>query len=132
MKNVDVLIVVDTLGALSSGDLGANVYLIDTNKYVGSGNEGQKELRTACKDGQIIKWRVSPVSPDNNAEINEFKGQIITENICNPVKQGIEGDVYWEGRVETHGKSATYQYTVQLTIDGRAMNFDPFLVVKAD
>jgi hypothetical protein len=132
MKNVDILIVVDTLGALSSGDLGANVYLIDTNKYVGSGNEGQEELRTACQDGQIIKWRVSPVSPDNNAEISKFTGQIITDNVCNPVKQGIEGDVYWEGRVETRGTSATYQYSVQLTIDGRPMNFDPFLVVKAD
>lgn len=131
MKEIDVLIVVDTLGALASNNLTANVYLIDTNKYIGSGNEGQAELKTACADGQIIKWRVQAVSPSNDVNIVSFAGQMINQNICKPVKQGLTGDIFWEGRVESQGASATYQYNATLSIDGRAMTFDPYLVVTA-
>ena len=131
MKTIDVLIVVDTEGALASGNLGENVYLIDTNKFFGSGSEGQEELKTACTDGQVINWRVVAVSPSNDVEITDFTGQIKTEEICIPSKQGLEGEYYWAGRVESQGKSASYQYSTVLSLDGRSMTFDPFLVVTA-
>lgn len=131
MKNVDVLIVVDTLGAMASSDLQSNVYLVDTNKYFGSGSEGQAELKTACQDGQIIRWRVSPVSPENDVNITGFTGQMVTEKVCTPTKQGITGEFFWEGRVESQGATGNYQYSATLSIDGKAMTFDPFLVVKA-
>lgn len=131
MNDIDVLIVTDALAAVASGDLGANVYLIDTNKNFGSGSEGQEELVTRCYDGQIITWRVEAVSPSSDVAIAGFTGQIITDNIVNPSKQGIEGDIYWEGRVESQGNSATYQYSVTLSIDGKSMSFDPFLDVVA-
>ena len=130
MKAIEVLIVVDTLGALA-GSLQDNVYLVDTNKYMGSGNEGQVELKTACKDGQIIKWRVEAISPDNDVNITQFTGQIINQKVCVPQKQGLAGDVYWEGRVETQGSTGNYQYSVVLSIDGRSATFDPYLVVSA-
>ncbi|HAA58135.1 MAG TPA: hypothetical protein DCE42_25455 [Myxococcales bacterium] len=131
MKTIDVLIVVDVEGALA-GTLSENVYLIDTNKYFGSGSEGQEELRTACLDGQVIQWRIQPVAVSNDVEITGFTGQIISENICNPEKVTALGETYWTSRVETQGKSKTYQYSVNVTADGKAMTFDPFLVVKAD
>ena len=130
MSNVSVLIVADTLNAVASGDLQSNVYLVDSNKYMGSGAEGQAELVTACNDGQIVNWRITPVSPDTDIKITGFTGQMIGANICNPVKQGIEGDTYWSGRVETQGSTAQYQYSVNVSIDGRQMTFDPFLNVK--
>jgi hypothetical protein len=130
MSSVSVLIVVDAFNALATGNLQENVYLVDTNKYFGSGNEGQAELQTACADGQIINWRITPVAPDTNAVLTGFTGQIITESICNPVQQGLVGDEYWSSRVETQGKTGTYQYSAKVTIDGREMTFDPFLVVK--
>ena len=49
MKKVEILMVVDAAAALASRDLQSNIYLVDTNKYVGSGNEGQAELKTACR-----------------------------------------------------------------------------------
>ena len=128
MKAVDVLIVVDTLGALA-GSLENNVYLVDTNKYVGSGNEGQVELKTTCKDGQLIKWRVIAISPSNDVNITGFTGQIISDKVCVPQKQGLEGDIYWEGRVETQGITGNYQYSVVLSIDGKSSTFDPYLVI---
>lgn len=128
MKTIDVLIVVDTLGALA-GSLQDNVYLVDTNKHMGSGQEGQAELYTACKDGQLIKWRVTSISPSNDVNITGFTGQIITSKVCVPQKEGSGYDEFWEGRVETRGSKGDYQYSVVLSIDGKSESFDPFLRV---
>ena len=129
MKTIDVLIVVDTLGALAGG-LSNNVYLVDTNKHFGSGNEGQVELKTACKDGQVINWRVCSISPSNDVSITGFTGGIIEKKVCRPKQQGSDLDTYWEGMVETQGDKGEYQYSVVLDIDGMSKTFDPFLEVK--
>lgn len=131
-KQINVLIVVDVEGALASGDLGSNVYLIDSNKYFGSGSEGQEELVTACLDGQVIIWSVTPVNPGDDAEIVGFKGQMIDQKICLPTQSTlVTGETVWAGRVESQGAVAQYQYSCTLSFDGKAMDFDPFLNVKA-
>ncbi|RQO32563.1 hypothetical protein DBR32_02915 [Taibaiella sp. KBW10] len=129
MKTIDVLIIVDALGAVASGDLSGNVYLVDTNKYLGSWNEGQCELHTKCYDGQIIKWRVESISPDEDVNIVKFVGVMIDQKVCIPSQQGIQGDIYWEGRVQARGVTGPYQYACVLSIDGKQMTFDPFLEV---
>lgn len=133
LSEVNVLIVVDVEGALASGDLGANVYLIDTNKHFGSGSEGQQELITSCKDSQILVWSVSSVNPGDDAEIAGFKGQVIDQKICVPKQTTIvTGETVWAGRVESQGASSTYQYSCTLSFDGKAMDFDPYLKVSAN
>lgn len=128
MNNIDVLIVVDVQGALA-GSLSDNVYLIDTNKHVGSGSEGQTELRTACQDGQVINWSVTPVSPSSDVNITKFTGQMISTEICVPSPVTVLGVTYWAGRVEARGFTGNQQYSVELTMDGKTMSFDPFLVI---
>jgi hypothetical protein len=130
MKKIEVLIIVDASGALASNDLSNNVYLVDTNKYFGSWGEGACELHTACHDQQSICWRVTPISQDNEVSISQFTGQIITSKVCVPVAVGTPSDPYWEGNVETQGATGSYQYSVVLVIDGKSMQFDPFLVVQ--
>jgi hypothetical protein len=127
---VDVLIVVDVVGALASGNLTENVYLVDTNKYVGSGSEGQAELKTVIKDGQILRWSVVPVSPSTDVEITGFVGQMVNDKVCVPRKvETVEGS-FWEGRVESQGQAKTEQYSAKLTMDGKQMEFDPYLEIK--
>jgi hypothetical protein len=128
---VDVLIVVDVEGALSSQDLGDNVYLVDTNKHVGSGNEGQNELLTACADGQLINWSVVPVAPDTDVEIVGFTGQMVGDQICVPTQITTPDGNYWEGRVEARGTRGNQQYSVTLSMDGSQLGFDPYLVIAA-
>jgi hypothetical protein len=130
MNVIDVLIVVDVVGALASGNLTQNVYLVDTNKYVGSGSEGQAELKTACKDGQLIRWSVAPVSPSTDVEISGFVGQMVNDKVCVPKKIETVESAYWEGRVESRGQAMTEQYSAKLTMDGKEMEFDPFLEIK--
>ncbi len=133
MKEINVLIIVDVEGALASGDLGANVYLVDTNKYFGSGSEGQEELVTACNDGQVIIWSVAPVDPGTDAAIVGYTGEMVDKHVCVPTKSTLPGgtEVIWSARVETQGVSAKYQYSCVLSFDGRQMTFDPFLNVTA-
>ena len=130
MNVVDVLIVVDVVGALASGNLTQNVYLVDTNKYVGSGSEGQAELKTSIKDGQVLRWSVVPVSPSTDVEIVGFVGQMVNDKVCVPKKvETVEG-AFWEGRVESRGEAKTEQYSAKLSMDGKEMEFDPFLEIK--
>ncbi|MFI4983500.1 MAG: hypothetical protein ACHQIO_24375, partial [Nevskiales bacterium] len=57
-------------------------------------------------------------------------GQMINDKMCVPQSvQAPDGD-YWEGRVEAQGFTGNQQYSVVLTMDGRAMTFDPFLKVS--
>lgn len=132
MKEIDVLIVVDVEGALASGNLGQNVYLIDTNKFFGSGSEGQTELVTACADGQIIIWSVTPVDPGTDAEITGFTGEMVNKKICVPQQSNLPtGDSIWSARVESQGATGQFQYSCTISFDGKILTFDPFLNVKA-
>ncbi len=126
MSQIIVLMVVDVEAALASGNLQGNIYLVDNNGPQGSKMEGNAELQTACHDGDTIVWWVSPVDPATNVSIASFGGQAVPQNI-NPVSYP---DGTWHARVETNGNTGTYQYTATLSMDGKQMTFDPFLIVS--
>jgi hypothetical protein len=130
LSQVDILVVADVEGALASGDLQSNVYLIDTNKHAGSGSEGQAELYTSCKDGQILNWSVVGVSPSSDVEISQFTGQMIDDKKCVPQAVTTPDGTYWSGRVEAQGFKGNQQYSMVLTMDGKPMTFDPFLKIS--
>jgi hypothetical protein len=132
MDKINVLIVVDVEGALTSGNLGTNVYLIDTTKYAGSGNEGQDELYTACisnsQGGSPIAWSVAPVDPSTTVSINSFTGTMITSKALIPV---VYPDGSWEGTLQSNLSAGDIQYSVVLNFEnGKTMTFDPFLKVS--
>lgn len=130
MNQVSVLIVVDVEGALANG-LGNNVYLVDTNKYTGSGAEGTNELVTACLDGQVINWTVSPIAPSTSIQITAFTGGMVDDKICVPKQYSSPDGPYWSGRVEAQGFTGQQQYSVTMSADGHSMTFDPFLQISA-
>ena len=82
------------------------------------------------QDGQLIAWRVVPISQDNEVDIVEFNGQMINDKVCVPTKQGLSGDYYWEGRVQAQGQAGIQQYNATLSIDGAQLTFDPYLVIS--
>lgn len=131
MATVDVLIAVDVEGALSSGNLGANTYMVDTNKYMGSGNEGTDELKTTLVIGDTIVWTVAPIDPGTSVAINSFSGTAVSDKYINPVQDPL-APTSWESKFQPPGgtpSGTTYQYTMTLAFEGKNMTFDPFLVV---
>jgi len=127
---VNVIVVVDALGAATSDNLANNVYLIDSRKYMGSWKEGQCELHTVCTDSDIIQWRIASVDPGADVKIAGFTGQMINDRICVPTEQGLAGDRYWEGIVEAQGATGRQQYSLVVKIDNKSMTFDPFLEIN--
>lgn len=127
MAIIDVLIVVDCLGAAAGNNLVDNVYLADSLKFLGSWNEGQCDLHTLTETGQMIKWRVVPVSPDSTVAITGFGGQMVDQRICKPVQTGIDEGV-WEGRIQAD--PGRYTYNVNLSVDGKRMSFSPYIEVQ--
>lgn len=129
MNRIDVLIVIDAVAALASGSLQGNVYLVDTNKYLGSWQEGQSELNTVCQDGQLLTWSAVPVNPGSEVSIEGFSGQAVTSKVCVPRFNPIAGGGAWSGTVQTQGEFASFPYSVTLNASGRSMSFDAFLKV---
>lgn len=130
-KDIDVLVVVDALGALASGNLGDNIYLVDTNKHIGSYQEGTSELYTKCIDGQNIRWRVEAIDAGSDVSITGFGGSMITGQVCQPLQVGTKQEPVWIGMVQARNQHYdNLWYTMTLDICGKAMSFDPFLVVN--
>lgn len=131
MSTISVLIVVDALGAATTGNLQDNVYLIDTNKHDGSGNEGQAELYTVCtstaQKSDSIVWSISPVDPNSDVSINSFTGDMINSRALLP---SVNKDGSWGGLLSPNLNAGNIQYSVVVNIDGKPMSFDPFLSVK--
>jgi len=129
MSAVDVLIVVDTDGAASSGDLQNNVSLVEETVGVNSQIKQYCELMTYCKAGQTINWKAIPKSPESAVEILDFQG-LIVQGICKPKRKDIFSGI-WEGQVSPSSKGI-YQYTVDLIFDGIRMTFNPYLMVNRE
>lgn len=129
MNTLSVLVVVDALGALSSGKLMDNVYLVDTNRYLGSWREGTDSLHTLCQDGQVIRWYATGVSPGGTVAIAGFSGPMAEQGICVPVPCGGADGAYWTGRVASRGSFASWPYVLSLAIGGQVMRFSPYLKV---
>lgn len=123
MNRVDILIVVDVIGALSAGTLQDNVYLVDTNNYLGSWQEGQSTLNTVCQDGQALTWSITPVDPATQVSISGFSGPMVDGKVCQPAQDPFAGNSVWNGVVETQGAFASYAYTVSVVMNARTMTF---------
>lgn len=129
MNRIDILIAVDVDGALASGSLEANVYLVDTNKYLGSWNQGQSTLQTVCQDGQELTWGVAPVDPATSVSIAGFSGQMVSAKLCQPMTDPLSGSGAWSGLVESQGQFASFPYTATLDLEGQQMSFDAAIKV---
>jgi hypothetical protein len=130
-KTVNVLIAVDTNAAQSSKNLTGNVYLVDTNHFMGSTAEGQPELITTLHNGDTVVWNVQPINPGNDVEISGFTSQVGT--IGRNITPAKNADGSWSGQyTETPPVSGhKFQYSVNLTFDNtNQLSFDPFLQTK--
>lgn len=127
MNTIDILVIVDTGHALASGNLSNFVLLVDdTNatQLVAS-----NELSTPVANGQNIQWRAVAIDTGQELSIKSFQGTAVTDGVIAPTASTSGNDTFWSSEVETR-TADTYQYTMTLTIEGKDMTFDPFLVVS--
>lgn len=130
LNTICVLMVVDVEGAIASGNLNNNLWLVDTTGYMGALGEGTNELVTVCTDGQVITWSVQPVDPNTAVSIVGFSGQMTQDKICVPQQYNNPSGPYWSARVEAQGFTGRQQYSATLSFEGKQMSFDPFLQIQ--
>lgn len=127
MKKIKILVVIDSSGALSSAAIENNVYMIDSNRWLGSWQEGTCQLQTVAEDGQLISWCATGISSDSQVNITAFSGDMVSQSVCVPQPSGDEA---WEGRVETNGGSGRYFYQISINVNGQPFSFSPYLDVE--
>jgi len=67
MQPINIVVMVDSIAALSKGTLKDNVHLIDDHPL--SQGKGTAMLRTACCPGQWLRWKVLAVDVQSPAVI---------------------------------------------------------------
>ncbi|MBK8257150.1 MAG: hypothetical protein IPK82_31320 [Polyangiaceae bacterium] len=128
MATVNILVAVNVTQAIATGNLGANVFMMDTNGYMGSGGEGTSELKTSCYNGDTLVWSVVPIDPNDQVSITSFSGQAIP-SMVNPAQYPQFNGTVWGGRVNQAGTNV--QYTMSLLLAGSVhLSFDPFITAK--
>jgi hypothetical protein len=132
VNRIDVLVAVDTVGALVAGTLQGYVYLVDTNKYnkyLGSWQEGESSLNTVCQDGQLVRWSVVSVDSGTQVDIAGFSGPLVDQKVCIPAQDPLAQGTVWNGQVEAHGAFESFPYTLAVAMGGRSLAFSAFLKV---
>lgn len=129
MRTINISILVDAESALSSGSLKSNVYLVDTNKNIGSWQQGTSELNTVCQDGQAISWWATPINPGNTVMISGFAGAMVSSKTCVPQPNTMAGSNAWGGQAQTRGSVGSFPYTLTLDLGGKTMSFSATLKV---
>ena len=119
MNTINVLIAVDVVGAAAAGTLMGSVYLVDSNQYLGSWQEGQSQLNTVCQDGQAIAWSVVAVNPGNQVAIAGFSGSML--GICVPAADPASRSTRLSPIIHERARSISCSRAARRSIPGRGL-----------
>jgi len=73
MKNqINIIVFVDTIGALSSQSLDKFTYAVDNSEFNSTG-QGTASLSTICQPGQVIQWIICAIDLQTPAAINNIR-----------------------------------------------------------
>lgn len=111
MKTITIISLVDVVGALASGTIGGNLYLLDNNRLGGSSGEGTEVLKTMVNEGDQLVWTVMSLEPEAYASID---GILIDSDYCEPEQKTYEGSdvTYWVGKVKKKLQTVPYKLKV--------------------
>lgn len=129
MNRIHILVAVDVEAALAGGTLQGCVYVVDSNSYLGSWQDGQSQLHTVCQDGQRLSWSAAPVDPGTGVAVAWFRGPAVDGRVCVPSPDTIAGDGVWSGQVQSRGEFASFGYTVGVALGAQQLTFDAYLKV---
>ena len=126
---IAIMAVVDMVGALATGSMSGNLYLLDTNGANGSTGLGTEELKTEVKKGDQLHWTVLPLECEAYVSIDDI---LIDKELCEPQQKTYPGtDVtYWVGTIKKDVDVAPYniKFKVGTRVDPMTTTSTPFLV----
>ena len=124
---INIVTVVDVVGALASESLDGNIHLIDNSRSSTTTGQGTAELSTTCKHGQVINWLIYAVDLQSPALIHniDFEGSVNPCLKLQPYGAPVFGP-YWAGivKLEADLKSGVYPYRLEIEMAGRTMTMN--------
>ncbi len=152
IPQLNILSVVDVIGALRSGSLDGKLFMVDNSpaNHAGSGvggcvpssGLGTDTLATGVRFAQVLNWHVLGIDFQTDVQIQKISffqgGQPITAAGTPCVRLGRYGapsGEYWAG-VVNFGKvirPGEYQYLIEFNVNGRRMTMEKYarLIVSA-
>jgi len=117
---ISIRAVIDVVGALATGSLSGNLYLLDTNRANGSTGIGTESLRTRVRKGDQVLWTALPLECEAFASIEDI---VVDKEFCMVESRTYPGtDVsYWIGTVKRDTEIATYYIKFKLGTRMEAM-----------
>jgi hypothetical protein len=117
MQAINIVTIVDVIGALSSGALRGNLFMADNGW--GSAGKGTAALATACYPGQQINWVVHALDVQTAVRIDAISFLKVDNT---PAAEGLAvapdiGDarpLYWAGFVPCYLPAGLYGYGLKL------------------
>lgn len=158
IPQINILSVVDVIGALSSGTLRQSLFIVDNHpancskplleanppggrqsQTICSSGQASQRLVTHVTYGQVLNWQVTAIDLQTDAQIKNItffqNGKPITAKDTPCAKLGRYGapsGEYWAGVVNTSKAIApgNYQYKIEFSLEGKLMIMEEFSMIN--
>ena len=138
IPQINILTMVDVIGALSAGTLTDNMYMSDNRRGSRTFGEGTATLITDTTYTQVLNWHVMAIDFQTDVQINKIvfyrDGAPITKANTPCVrlqKYGAPSGHYWAGVINYSHliEGGIYQYLIEFDIGRRKMLREKFAAI---
>ena len=101
IPQINIITVVDVVGALSDNTLYKNIYMMDNSRGLTTQHQGTEKLRSAVRHGQVINWHSWPIDVQTDVKIQNIVWYDRFEPCVKLKEYSAPGiDSYWAGIVK--------------------------------
>lgn len=139
IPQINVMILVDVIAALSAGSLTNNIFMTDNRRGKNTSGLGTGALTTDCTHTQVLNWHVMAIDVQTDVQINKITfyhngAPISAANTpCARLqKYGAPSGHYWAGVVNyAHlAPGGIYQYLIEFDMGRKIMVMENFAALN--
>lgn len=138
IPQINVLSVVDVIGALNAGTLNGNLFMTSNRQGKHTSGQGTNALVSDATYAQVFNWHVAPIDFQTEIEIRKivFYRHGVPVTAANTPwvrlgKYGAPSGDYWAGVVNFSSRveAGVYQYQIEFDIGRKVLTMDSFASV---
>jgi len=125
IPQINVLCVVDVIGALKNNTLGGNYYVVDNSRSPLTSGQGSESLSSSVRFTQVLNWHVMAIDFQTGIHLTNilfYRNEVDTP--CAKLKEyGAPSGNYWAGIVNQSSliEGGIYYYKMEFEMGGRRM-----------
>lgn len=135
IPQINIVTVVDVIGALAAGTLTGNIYMTDNSRIGTTTGRGSGTLASGVTYTQVLNWQVMAVDVQTDVRISKisfYRNGIPIAAADTPCaklqKYGAPSGDYWAGVVNLQGliEGGVYQYLIEFDMGRKIMTMESF------